>query len=169
MYKKTMASAALALLASTTFAYADAGHGEGKSFGQAGMLEDVDRVIEIDMDEMDFSPEGIEVKEGETIKFIVKNVGKVIHEFNLGNTETWKGHDKEMRQMFQKGMINMRRINHEKMEAAGMMHEDPNSILLEPGQTGEVIWTFSEHVEMGFACNVPGHRNAGMVGKVVFQ
>ena len=46
---------------------------------------------------------------------------------------------------------------------------DPNSVLLEPGKTGEVIWTFSEATEVGFACNVPGHRNAGMVGKVVFQ
>jgi len=55
------------------------------------------------------------------------------------------------------------------MEAAGMMHDDPNSVLLEPGKTGEVIWTFSEVTEVGFACNVPGHRNAGMVGKVVFQ
>ena len=66
-------------------------------------------------------------------------------------------------------MINKRRINHEKMEAAGMMHDDPNSVLLEPGKTGEVIWTFSEATEVGFACNVPGHRNAGMVGIVVFQ
>jgi len=62
----------------------------------------------------------------------------------------------------------MRRVNHEKMAASGMMHEDPNSVLLEPGQSGEVIWTFAEKTEMGFACNVPGHRNAGMIGKVVF-
>ena len=169
MNKKIFVGALQALLASTAVVFADVGHSGSDEFGKAGTLEMVNRVIEISMDVMDFGPEKIQVSEGETIRFVVTNVGRVIHEFNLGTRDTWKGHDKEMRMMFKKGMINKRRINHEKMEAAGMMHDDPNSVLLEPGKTGEVIWTFSEATEVGFACNVPGHRNAGMVGKVVFQ
>lgn len=45
-------------------------------------------------------------------------------------------------------------------------HNDPNSVLLEPGKTGEVVWTFPHKadVTLQFACNVPGHREAGMVG-----
>jgi uncharacterized cupredoxin-like copper-binding protein len=46
-----------------------------------------------------------------------------------------------------------------------MMHNDPNSILLEPGKTGELIWKFSNPSKIEFACNVPGHYEAGMVGK----
>jgi len=165
---QNISSVAIPLIMSTTFAIADVGHNAGAAFGQAGTLDDVDRTIAISMDEMDFGPESIEVKEGETIRFVVKNIGKVVHEFNIGTRETWRSHDKEMRSMFRKKMITMRRVNHEKMAASGMMHEDPNSVLLEPGQSGEVIWTFAEKTEMGFACNVPGHRNAGMIGKVVF-
>jgi uncharacterized cupredoxin-like copper-binding protein len=51
-----------------------------------------------------------------------------------------------------------------------MMHSDPNSTLLEPGERAEVIWRFpDEATEVGFACNVPGHREAGMVGNIVFR
>ncbi len=49
-----------------------------------------------------------------------------------------------------------------------MMHDDANSVLLEPGQTARVTWTFGEKSEPGFACNVPGHRAAGMVGDITF-
>ena len=46
------------------------------------------------------------------------------------------------------------------------MHEEPNSVLLEPGQEGEIIWTFAKHGELEFACNVPGHYDAGMQGQI---
>jgi uncharacterized cupredoxin-like copper-binding protein len=47
-----------------------------------------------------------------------------------------------------------------------MEHDDPNSVLLEPGQTAEIIWTFPADAELEFACNVPGHYESGMMGKV---
>lgn len=145
------------------------GHGAANGIGEPGKAENVDRVIEVEMDEMKYSPKSIEVKEGETIKFVVKNVGKLVHEFNLGTEEMWDAHKDEMRTMFQKGMMTMKRLNHAKMMEHGMMHDDPNSALLEPGETAEVIWTFSETAEMGFACNIPGHREGGMVGKIAMN
>lgn len=159
--------ATLALLSGQAFA--GAGHGAANGIGEPGKAEDVDRVIEVEMDEMSYDPKTIEVKEGETIKFVVKNVGKLVHEFNLGTEEMWDDHKDEMRTMFQKGMMTMKRLRHDKMMEHGMMHDDPNSVLLEPGDTAEVIWSFTETAEMGFACNVPGHREGGMVGKIAMD
>ena len=45
------------------------------------------------------------------------------------------------------------------------MHEEPNSVLIEPGKSGEIVWTFPKHAELEFACNIPGHYGSGMKGK----
>jgi uncharacterized cupredoxin-like copper-binding protein len=47
-----------------------------------------------------------------------------------------------------------------------MEHNDPNSVLLEPGKSAEVIWKYAKAGELEFACNVPGHYAAGMVGTI---
>lgn len=59
-----------------------------------------------------------------------------------------------------------RTIHEDRMKAAGMTHDDPNSVLLEPGETAEVVWTFSGGRDLELACNVPGHRNGGMSGEI---
>ena len=65
--------------------------------------------------------------------------------------------------MMREGMITVRELNHDKMLEAGMMHQDANARLLAPGETAELIWTFSgEQDALVIACNVPGHREAGM-------
>jgi uncharacterized cupredoxin-like copper-binding protein len=46
------------------------------------------------------------------------------------------------------------------------MHNEPNSLLLEPGKSGEIIWKFPKHAKLEFACNVPGHYDAGMMGEI---
>ena len=50
-----------------------------------------------------------------------------------------------------------------------MTHDDPNSVLLEPGKQGEIIWKFTDKVTLEIACNVPGHYDAGMVARVKFS
>ena len=149
-----------ALSAATVFA--DPVH--DSAIGQPGDAAKVDRTLKIDMDEMKFIPEAIKVEPGETIRFEVVNVGRFVHEFNIGTMETWKAHRDEMQMMMKTGMMTTRTLNHAKMMEAGMMHDDANSILLEPGESGEVIWTFPEGGEIGFGCNVPGHLEAGMKG-----
>jgi len=49
-----------------------------------------------------------------------------------------------------------------------MEHNDPNSVLLEPGKDGEIIWKFSTESDIEFACNVPGHYDSGMMGQIKF-
>jgi uncharacterized cupredoxin-like copper-binding protein len=159
------AATALVLIAGSAMA----GAGHGSSIGKAGDPDKVDRVIEVSMDEMKYEPKTVSVAKGETIKFVVRNDGNLIHEFNLGTKEMWNGHKKEMKNMMKSGMMTMKKLDHAKMMEGGMMHDDPNSALLESGQTAEVVWTFTDATEMGFACNVPGHREGGMVGKIAFS
>ena len=63
----------------------------------------------------------------------------------------------------------MGKMDHSAMghgEMGGMKHDDPNSVLVEPGKTAELTWTFSKATGLEFACNIPGHYQAGMVGKI---
>jgi uncharacterized cupredoxin-like copper-binding protein len=69
-----------------------------------------------------------------------------------------------MAMMIEHGMLEADKINHGAMMGGMMMHGDPNSVLLEPGRTGEVVLTFLEPMDLQIACNVPGHAEGGMVG-----
>ena len=171
-YRTAMASVAFALATSTAFAGAghDGGHGgeHAAMMGQPGNPAKADRIVEVSMTEMAFEPSHIQAMEGETITFVVSNDGEFVHEFNLGTEKMWQGHMDEMMKMMDTGMMTVDEVNHDKMMQAGMMHDDANSVLLEPGQTAKVTWTFGKKTEIGFACNVPGHRESGMVGDITF-
>ena len=148
------------------------GHGSGMSMhGQPGKKANVSRTVEVVMYDNYYEPESITVKAGETIRFKVRNAGELVHEFNIGTPQMHEAHGPEMMMMIEQGVLMADRIDREaakKMQAkmGHGMHDDPNSVLLEPGDTGEVVWTFPKdaEVELQFACNVPGHREAGMVG-----
>ncbi len=114
-----------------------------------------------------YTPKSLEVSAGETVRFVIKNAGVLVHEFNIANQQMHKAHQKEMLEMMQSGMLLPDRIDHSKMHGSGAMaHDDPNSVLLEPGKSGEIIWKFADADNLEFACNVPGHYAAGMVGAI---
>lgn len=142
------------------------------SFGMPGQAASADRVIEIVMDDNFFEPETLSVTAGETIHFKVSNQGTLVHEFNLGTPDYHEAHQAEMAMMQQHGVLMGDHINHEMMnmpmgdDGHTMSHDHPNSILLEPGKSGDVVWTFTSAGDIEFACNVPGHYAAGMVGTV---
>ena len=76
-----------------------------------------------------------------------------------------------LQKLVEHGVLEPDRINWEaaKQMQATMghgMHDEPNSLLLEPGKSGEIVWTFPKHAELQFACNVPGHYGAGMHGEI---
>lgn len=162
MIKTLLTGTALVASLTASVALADVGHGSG--IGEPGKPAQVDRTITVRMDEMKYDPATIVVEPGETIRFRIENVGTVVHEFNIGTASTWDAHADEMMEMMDKGMMTVDTLDHDKMMMAGMMHDDANSVLLEPGDTGEIVWTFPQGGEIGFACNVPGHRESGMVG-----
>lgn len=142
------------------------------SFGKPGKAADADRVIEIVMDDNYFEPETLSVSAGETIQFKVSNRGTLVHEFNLGTPSYHEAHQGEMMMMQQHGVLMGDHINHEMMntpmgdDGHVMRHDHPNSVLLEPGKSGDIVWTFTSGGDIEFACNVPGHYAAGMVGTV---
>lgn len=175
---------------SSSLAFASASHNEGKSekhaemhggehaakmsIGEPGAADEVSRTIVITMQDNLFDPESILVSEGETIRFVIKNEGEFVHEFNIGTAAMHAGHQKEMMMMMEHGVLEADKINHHMMKmdmgnGKTMEHNDPNSVLLEPSKTAEVIWKFSKIAELEFACNVPGHYDSGMMGAVRFN
>ncbi|MFT6984377.1 MAG: putative cupredoxin-like copper-binding protein [Psychromonas sp.] len=151
--KKILTLLLLSLLPSLSFAGGDHGsHNEEEkalSAGTPGYSADVSRTVEVEMsDTMRFSPSQIKVEVGETIRFSVKNTGKLQHELVIGNTEKLKAHAQMMRKM------------------PDMQHQEPNMVSLKGGQAGDIIWTFGQAGNVDFACLIPGHWEAGMKGKV---
>lgn len=170
----------LALCLSTipAFAVANATHeishaAKEPNIGQAGIATKTTRTVEITLKDNYFDTETITVQAGETIRFVLKNEGGLLHEFNIGTSHMHEGHQTEMLKMMQHGMLTVTGMNHDMAgmdhgsmpEMEGMAHNDPNSILVNPGETRELTWTFSGDAELEFACNMPGHYQAGMVGE----
>lgn len=152
---------------------AEGGHGHGEhgqggrpDIGQAGDPADVDRTVEVTMLDNRFEPENLVIEAGQTVRFVVTNKGELVHEFNIATAAMHSAHQEEMMAMMQKGVLGADRIHHDMMGKHGMHHDHANSILLEPGESGEIIWTFDTHAELEFACNVPGHYEAGMTGPI---
>ena len=150
------------------------GHGHSAESGEPGKASEATRSITVAMYDNYYKPETIEVKPGETVRFVVENKGKLVHEFNIGTPGTHEAHQKEMMMMVEHGVIQGNKLNHDMMEmdmgdGQSMKHDDPNSVLLEPGQSEEIVWTFSKKGNIEFACNVPGHYQAGMYGDVNFN
>ncbi|WP_095052074.1 plastocyanin/azurin family copper-binding protein [Pseudomonas sp. Irchel s3b2] len=145
-------------------------------FGQSASAARATRSVEVVMGDMSFNPKAIEIKAGETVRFVLVNKGQLLHEFNLGDAAMHARHQQEMLQMQQSGMLmptGMKTMDHGSMAGMGhssgghgMKHDDPNSVLVEPGKTAELTWTFTKATHLEFACNVPGHYQAGMVGKL---
>ncbi len=147
--------------------------GEHFDFGQPAPAGSATRTVEVDMTDIAFNPKSLDVKAGETVRFVLVNKGQLLHEFNLGHAAMHAEHQKEMLDMQQSGMMTPTGIknagtDHSAMGhgAMGMKHDDPNSVLVEPGKTAELTWTFTKADNLEFACNVPGHYQAGMVGQV---
>jgi uncharacterized cupredoxin-like copper-binding protein len=141
------------ILASAVPVFADPGHAHGTmSIGRPGKAQQVTRTIEVVMDdEMRFTPAKVDVKRGETVRFVVRNVGQMKHEFMLGTAKELKEHAAVMQK-------------HPEME-----HDDPNAVSVEPGQTGQVVWQFTRAGSFMFGCLMPGHYEAGMVGHLQVQ
>ena len=167
-----------ALFVSTGVVQADAGHAHNTAvIGEPAKAAAAKRTIQIPLGDNFFKPDTINVKQGDVVKFVVKNTGEFLHEFNLGTAAMHAAHQKEMAMMAEHGMLTPTGINHQMMNmdhsnmGAGhaMKHDEPNSVLVGPGETKELVWKFSKAAELEFACNIPGHYESGMVGQVKFQ
>lgn len=122
---------------------------EQTEWGIGGDAKNVKRTIKLSMsDTMRFTPDKIEVKEGETVRITLKNNGAVLHEMVIGNKKELEEHAALM------------------VKFPNMEHDEPYMAHVPPGKTGEIIWTFNRTGEFDFACLIPGHYQSGMAGKI---
>jgi uncharacterized cupredoxin-like copper-binding protein len=146
--KLFFSSVLLATTAATAAGNHDDGHHESP-IGKPGVASKVSRTIQVDMrNGMRFKPSDIRVKQGETIRFVLKNTDNVKNEFSLGTPQELLEHYEVMKKF------------------PDMEHDEPSKISLAPGKQGEVIWHFSKAGIVDFACLYVGHFDAGMKGQV---
>ncbi len=142
-----------------------------KLIGEKGKVSEATRTITIKMYDNYYEPAQIEIKKDETIKFIVLNVGELVHEFNIATKEMHIKHQPEMLMMVENEILLSDRVDKEKMRQMAkknpsMSHSHSNSVLLSPGEKGELVWKFSNKAKLEAACNVPGHYEVGMIAKI---
>ncbi len=136
------------------------GHDESADVGGPGEAARVRRNINVVMRDSEFEPAKLRIRPGETVRFRVRNAGELVHEFNIGTARMHVEHQAEMTRMMEAGHMTADRV------LQPMAHAHGNSALLEPGASGEVIWNFPKGGVLEFACNVPGHYEAGMKGPI---
>jgi len=136
------------------------------ALGQPGKATAKTRMVTVEMTDNLYNIDHLDVAAGETIRFVVINKGAFLHEFNIGTPASHAEHQKMMAAMVGHGMLTETKLVSMDHAMPGMTHDDPNSILVEPGQTKELVWTFPRSGALDFACNMPGHYEAGMVGKI---
>ncbi len=143
-------AAATFLSAGVVLADGDHDHGAMKKnlkFGQPGKEAEVSRTINVSAnDQMRFVLDAQRIKVGETIKFVVKNEGKIVHEFTFGDAPYQRAHYAMMK------------------KDPDMKHEDPNAVTLQPGETKTLIWKFDKVMQgpLEISCFTPGHYEQGM-------
>ena len=122
---------------------------EETAFGREGDPKKVARTINVDMsDKMRFTPSELTIKQGETIRFRVKNSGQTMHEMVLGTMQDLKEHAEIMR------------------KNPGMEHGDPYMTHVASGKTEIMVWQFTKPGEFHYGCLIPGHFEAGMIGRI---
>ncbi len=122
---------------------------DATAFGRPGAAKDVARTFTITLsDSMRFIPAALSVRRGETVRLHLVNTGKLPHEFVLGTQAEIDEHAEMMRRM------------------PAMVHADASSVRVAPGHAADIVWQFTKPGVFPYACLIPGHREAGMQGRV---
>ncbi len=125
---------------------------EQTAFGQSAGVRAASRTVSIAMsDRMRFSPDSLAIKRGETVRFVVANEGRTMHEMVLGTMAELKQHAALMRKY------------------PGMEHDEPYMTHVPPGKTRAIVWQFTKPGEFYYGCLIPGHFEAGMIGKITVR
>ena len=125
---------------------------EQKPFGIAADPKMADRTMRIAMsDKMRFAPDVLTIRAGETVRFVVRNNGKLVHEIVLGTRDDLDKHAAEMR------------------KNPDMEHDEPHMLHVKPGTAGDLGWTLNRSGEFQFACLIPGNYDAGMKGRIIVK
>ena len=164
------ALALLAPLASRPAAADPGGHGNPAQLLGSPAPRGQGRVVRVEMTENAYSVQRIQVRAGETIRFVALNRGELLHEFSFAPADTHAAHRPEMAMMMEHGMITPERVVNLRMtmpDGHRMEHTAPNTVLVEPGRTGQISWRFDRAGTIEIACNIPGHYESGMRADLV--
>lgn len=130
----------------------DYARAEEKAFGRAVDPQTARRTLTVEMsDAMRFTPAEITVRRGDTVRFVIHNRGRSLHEMVLGTEAELREHAALMRKF------------------PGMEHDEPHMAHVAPGQTGEIGWQFTRPGVFHYGCLLPGHFEAGMVGRIIVK
>jgi len=92
-------------------------------------------------------PGEMSVKAGQPVTFVVTNTGAIQHEFYVGDEAAQDAHEQEMM-------------------SGGMAMDEPDGIVLKPGETKELTHTFTTTGASIAGCHEPGHYAAGMKASI---
>ena len=140
-------------------------HGPMIVGGAPGKATEATREVTIIATDSDFVPKTIAVKSGETVRFVVRNDGKLVHEFTIGTKAMQAEHQSEMLGFAVSGAIEADKVDRSKLGT----HDHGNNVLLEPGHSGVIVWTFASAADLEFGYNIPGHYEGGMKGDFKFE
>lgn len=152
---------AITLGLTTTAAFADAGHGGSE---QDISESAIDRTINVTAGDLWFKPDDLSIAPGETVKFVIENIGNIEHEFVIGAANEQKEH-REMMQAMASGDGG----RHD-MSAGHHSTEDDAmpAVTVASGETKTLVWTATDtgNAALIYACNILGHFESGMHGEL---
>ncbi len=138
------------------------GPGHAMSGGRIGQAGKVTRVIDVAATDHAFSLKSLDVRDGETVRFVVRNDGHDSHELLIGTVAEHAEHRKMMRDMLER----QKSGQHDHASMGAMTHS--SGVTVAPGQTATFVWTFARTPDLEFACDIPGHYEDGMKGVIRF-
>ena len=153
----TLTAVVFSVAAASALAHGETAHSnhaapaprEQKPWGIAGDAKAVTRTVTLSMsDNMRFTPDKLLFKQGETVRFVIRNQGKLLHELVIGTKKELDEHAAMM------------------IKSPDMRHDEPSMVHVAAGKSGSLVWNFNRAGEFDFACLIAGHYQAGMAGKI---
>jgi uncharacterized cupredoxin-like copper-binding protein len=160
MFFRQLIVGILALVAAMPASAHGPDHGMGG--GRPGDPAKITRTIEFVASDNEFSLKSLQVKDGETIRFVVRNDGLDPHELLIGTTAAHAEH----RQMMKAMLEQQKKGGHGHAMA---MDAHDSGVTVAPGKTATFVWTFARTANLEFACDIPGHYEDGMHGPIAFS
>ena len=105
------------------------------------------RVVEVEMRDIAFAPTAVDVRAGETVRFVFKNTGQVVHDAFIGDQAAQDEHERETR-------------------GGGDHGAGSNAVSVKPGKTAQLTYTFERPGQILIGCHQPGHYTGGMKAAV---
>jgi uncharacterized cupredoxin-like copper-binding protein len=133
-------------------AFGASGDPRAVTFGRPGDPAKVSRAIAVEMDDRECRlQKEVRIRQGDTLRFDVRNRGSRMHEFVLGTSHELKEH------------------------AAGATdspkteHDEPYIVHVEPGTRGSLVWRFTRVDLLGYGCLIHGSGRTAMTGRILVE